>query len=243
MSGGEKKRPKPPGTELTVTPDRAGYEVGYAKPPAGSRFRPGVSGNPRGRPKGSKTRRPALNEERMKAIIYDEAYREIPMRDGERTVSVPIAQAVIRALGVKAVKGDHRSQRLFAELLGATERADKALADEFLETAIEYKVEWDRELFRRQRLGITDLPEPLPHPDHVVIDMNRGTARFAGPVTKEEKAELDMWVARKAEFEAELAELRQELIDDPDHPYREIIESNIRDTQKVLQIIGTVVSN
>ena len=77
----------------------------------------------------------------MTAIIYDEAYREAPMRDGERTVSVLIAQAVIRSLGVKAVKGDHRSQRLFAELLGATERADKMLADEWLDVAMTYKIE------------------------------------------------------------------------------------------------------
>lgn len=174
----------------------------------------------------------------MKALIYDEAYREAPMRDGERTVSVPIAQAVIRALGVKAVKGDHRSRRLFAELLGATERADKALADAFLETAIEYKVQWDRELLRRRRLGITDLPEPLPHPDHVVVDMNRGTVRFAGPATKEEKAEFDMWVARRADFEAEFADLRRELSDEPDPRRREFIESEIASTEKVLAVIA-----
>lgn len=234
----EERKSKAPSRALAATPARAGYEIGYAKPPTASRFRPGVSGNPRGRPKGSRNRRPALNEERMKAIIYDEAYREVSMRDGERTVSVPIAQAVIRALGVKAVKGDHRSQRLFAELLGATERADKMLADEWLDVAMTYKIEWERELDRRARLGITDLPEPLPHPDHVVIDMNRGTARFVGPATKEEKAEYDMWAARKAEFEAELDELRLELADDPDHPHREIIESEIVSTEKVLAIIA-----
>lgn len=218
-----------PSRALSATPARVGYEVGYAKPPSASRFKPGVSGNPRGRPKGSKNRRPALNEERMKAIIYDEAYREVPMRDGERTVSVPIAQAVIRSLGVKAVKGDHRSQRLFAELLGATERADKMLADEWLDVAMTYKIEWEREFDRRARFGITDLPPPLPHPDHV---------RIVGPSTKEEKAEYDKWVARKAEFEEEFAELKQELTDDPDHPHREFIENEIRSTEKVLAVIA-----
>jgi hypothetical protein len=57
--------------------------------------------------------------------------------------------------------------------------------------AITYKVEWEKELRRRERLGITDLPEPLPHPDDIIIDMNEGTARVVGPATKEEKAEYD----------------------------------------------------
>jgi hypothetical protein len=30
------------------------YAIGYGKPPKSNRFRPGVSGNPKGRPKGSK---------------------------------------------------------------------------------------------------------------------------------------------------------------------------------------------
>lgn len=226
---------------LTATPDRANYEVGYAKPPADSRFQPGVSGNPAGRPRGAKNKRPALNEERMKAIILEEAYRKVVMRDGDRTVSVPIAQAVVRALGVKAVKGDHRSQRLFAELLGATERANKALADQFLETAITYKVEWERELRRRERLGIEDLPAPLPHPDHVVIDMDTGGVRFVGPITTEEKAELDRIIAQKAEYEAELLDLRRELGENPEHPHRAMIEDDIEQNEKILGIIARIV--
>ncbi len=69
--GSEGPAPGKPGSLVA----RPGYEVGYAKPPEGSKFRKGVSGNPRGRPKGSKNKLPALHEERMKAIILEEAYR------------------------------------------------------------------------------------------------------------------------------------------------------------------------
>ncbi|WP_432449223.1 DUF5681 domain-containing protein [Aliiroseovarius marinus] len=145
------------------TPD-VSYEVGYRKPQVANQFQPGRSGNPNGRPRGSKNKQPKLNEERLKGIILDEAYRDITVRDGNRNVTVPMAQAVVRALAVNAVKGQHRSQRLFAELLGATERENKQLADEWVQTAIAYKIEWNEELQRRKDMGITDLPAPPAPP-------------------------------------------------------------------------------
>jgi hypothetical protein len=54
--------------QLKLVPPRD-YEVGYAKPPARTRFKPGQSGNPKGRPRGSKNARPSLSEERIKTLI------------------------------------------------------------------------------------------------------------------------------------------------------------------------------
>jgi len=183
---------------------RPGYDVGYGKPPETTRFQPGQSGNPRGRPKGAKNKRPGLHEERLKDIILDEAYRGIAVREGDKTVKIPMAQAIVRSMAVNAVKGQHRAQRLFSELLAATETSRRILNDRWLETAIDYKLDWDKELRRRDALGITDLPEPIPHPDHVKIDFIEGTARVVGPMTKEEKAEYDRLMGRRAVFEEEL---------------------------------------
>ena len=72
----------------------SGYEVGYGKPPKHSRFRPGKSGNPKGRPKGSKNKAQSPLAERMKDIIIDEAYRDISVRDGDRTVTVPMTSVL-----------------------------------------------------------------------------------------------------------------------------------------------------
>jgi len=221
-------------------PASASYEVGYGKPPRETRFRPGESGNPRGRPRGAKNKVPRLNEERLKSIILEEAYRTIKVRDGERSVTVPIAQAVVRSLAVNAAKGQHRAQRLFADLLSATETANKRLHDEWLATAIEYKTGWERELERRKQLGI-EAPDPIPHPDDIEIDMNTGEVVVKGPFTREEKERLDFLRERKTAFEKEVAELREELAENPDHEHRTFLENEIAHYKKVVGMIRKVI--
>jgi len=228
------KRPHP----KLKAPDTTQYEVGYGKPPAETRFKPGQSGNPRGRPKGAKNRLPALNEERLKSIVLEEAYRAIRINDGDKQVKVPMAQAIVRAVAVNAVKGQQRAQRLFTEMLTTTERENKALHDQWMDVAMTYKIEWDRELERRRQFGITDLPDPLPHPDHIVLDLHAGTVRVAGPSTKEEKALWDLIKGRRKDFEEELRELEQ-LAKDPNYPHRDFVLKDLEHTRKILRIIET----
>jgi Family of unknown function (DUF5681) len=64
------------------SPEAPPYEVGYCKPPIAPRFKPGRSGNPKGRPKGARNKLPALHEERLKTIIITEAYRTIKVSEG-----------------------------------------------------------------------------------------------------------------------------------------------------------------
>lgn len=219
----------------TVAP-ASGFDVGYGRPPENTRFKKGRSGNPKGRPRGSRNKKPALNDERLKGIILDEAYRTITVRDGHRDVNIPMAQAVVRSLAVNAAKGQHRAQRLFSELLTATERQNKALSDEWLDTAMTYKIEWERELDRRARLGITG-PEPLPHPNQIKIDMQTGRARIVGPTTKEEKAELDTWIECKSMFEQELTDFEAELKAVTDQAEKTRLLKEIGQTHEALQII------
>lgn len=234
------KQTKNKKTLSTNLPARAEYDVGYARPPVATRFQPGRSGNPCGRPKGAKNKLPKLNEERLKSIILAEAYRTIKVRDGDRNISIPIAQAVVRSLAVNAAKGRHRAQRLFAELLNATETSHKRLHDEWLNTAIDYKHSWDEELQRRLRHGIV-APDPIPHPDDIEIDTNTGEVIVKGPMTKEEKVKWDKIRATKSDLLQEVAELRQELADNPDHEHRHFLEDEIAQDERLLDKIRTVI--
>src|SRR5262245_12460284 len=100
----------------------AGYEIGRGKPPVATRFAKGQSGNPSGRPKGARNKTPATHEGRLKDIILEEAYRDIKINDGDRQVTVPMVQAIVRSMAMGAAKGQPRTQALFTTLLATIEQ-------------------------------------------------------------------------------------------------------------------------
>jgi hypothetical protein len=239
MSKGHDQRMK----ALALRPDTRTYEVGYGKPPASSYFKLGQSGNPRGRPRGSKNRTPApaLNEERLKSIVVQEAYRKVCINDANGSqVSIPMAQAVVRSLAVHAAKGNQRAQRLFTELLASVERDNKRLHDEWLSTAIEYKVEWGRELERRKSLGI-EAAAPIPHPDDITIDMRTGSVRLKGPMTKEDKVVWDQLRERKQECDRAIGEMTESLGRELEASSRQVMLDDIEHEKKLRGMISSVI--
>ena len=95
--------------------------VGYGHPPEAHRFAPGQSGNPRGRPKGTTSKTPAQPPDRLTQIVLKEAARLITVREGDRTVTLSMTQALIRRLFVDAIKGDPRAQRLVLEAVALSQ--------------------------------------------------------------------------------------------------------------------------
>ncbi len=91
----------PESDDAKATPELP-KKVGYGKPPEATRFKAGVSGNPKGRPKGS------LNM----ATVLTQALRErvVIIENGHRK-SVTKFEAALKQLANKAASGDIRALR------------------------------------------------------------------------------------------------------------------------------------
>lgn len=93
--------------------------VGYGTPPEATRFKKGVSGNPKGRPKGS------LNV----ATVFIKALREkvVIIENGQRK-TVTKLEAALKQLVNKAASGDIRALRELLELARDAEAKQSASA-------------------------------------------------------------------------------------------------------------------
>ena len=88
------------------TRNREPAEVGYRKPPKSTQFKPGQSGNSKGRPKGVQNFETDL-QQTLRAPV------EIKNAKGTRTVTTQ--QALLQTLAAKALDGDIRAnQQLIA---------------------------------------------------------------------------------------------------------------------------------
>jgi hypothetical protein len=76
------------------------YPVGYGKPPVTSRFKPGASGNVKGRPKNSKN---------LKTLIRQAMTAKIAIQEGSNSRRVTKIEGVVLRQIQSALKGDDRS--------------------------------------------------------------------------------------------------------------------------------------
>lgn len=85
------------------------YEIGYGRPPRRSQFSKGKSGNPKGRPKGTRS----LLDRFAKAL--DE---RVTINENGSRRTIPKSEAVMKQLVNKAASGDFRSIKLIFEMGG-----------------------------------------------------------------------------------------------------------------------------
>jgi Family of unknown function (DUF5681) len=78
----------------------ADYAVGRGKPPAHSRFRPGQSGNPGGRKKGSRN---------LKSVLEEVMREEIELTENGKKRSVSLLEALIKRAVQEGLRGDLRA--------------------------------------------------------------------------------------------------------------------------------------
>ncbi len=91
--------------------------VGYRSPPRRSQFKAGHSGNPKGRPRGS----------RNASTLLDEALKErVTVSENGRRRKVSKLEVILTQLVNTAAKGDHRATRLLLEWIERLELTDKS---------------------------------------------------------------------------------------------------------------------
>jgi hypothetical protein len=81
-------------------PNGSDNAVGYGKPPVHTRFKPGQSGNPKGRRKGQRN---------VHTVVDEALSQRITIREGNRTRSVTKLDAVIVTMVNAALKGDTKA--------------------------------------------------------------------------------------------------------------------------------------
>ena len=104
--------------------DQRDYEVGYGKPPRHTRFKKGQSGNPQGRPKGSKNLPTLLSEALNESVVVAE--------NGRRR-KITMRQAIIKQLVKRSATADLRALKILLDTLrdieGQTEPASSETAE------------------------------------------------------------------------------------------------------------------
>ena len=88
--------------------DERDYDVGYSKPPRHTRFVEGQSGNPRGRPAGTKNMKTLLNRALNELVIVTE-------HGGRRKVSK--REAIVTQLVNRSAKADFKAIQILLGML------------------------------------------------------------------------------------------------------------------------------
>ena len=129
-------------------------EVGYGKPPKAGQFKPGHSGNPRGRPKGARN---------LKSDLHDELQEWVLIREGANSTKVSKQRAIIKRLIAKSINGDPRSMTIALNLMLRV--LEPCFEDDPGEPLGEHECEILETLQARlvRRLGASDGATPVEH--------------------------------------------------------------------------------
>jgi Family of unknown function (DUF5681) len=98
------------------------YEVGYGRPPLHSRFKPGQSGNPKGRAKQSRN---------MRTIVKQVLSEDMQIREAGRFRRMSAMEALVRTILARSFKGDPRALGSLLVLLRQSNlvESDETIAD------------------------------------------------------------------------------------------------------------------
>lgn len=130
------------------------YEIGYRRPPVAGRFKPGKTGNPKGRPKGSRNFLTLLEQELGQPVVVNE--------NGKKK-TITRMQAMTKRLVTGALQGDAKALMTLVEILRRTGRFEQTEAEDLLPE--NYESILDSYVARRQKTDTRKPTVPTPRKD------------------------------------------------------------------------------
>jgi hypothetical protein len=103
------------GTDNEGQNPKQDYEIGYGRPPKKTQFKPGQSGNPKGRKRKPKS---------LQAQMQRAAAKKVRINEGGKAKLLPLQEVIIRSIVNKAAKGDLRAASFVFNVLQSPEFAD-----------------------------------------------------------------------------------------------------------------------
>jgi hypothetical protein len=99
------------GTEVAPS-----FDVGYGKPPAHTQFKPGQSGNKKGRPKGHRN---------VRTVVKETLNEKIKVKEGDQIRSLTKFEGIVRTMVNSALNRDAKAQASVMALLRSVGMMDE----------------------------------------------------------------------------------------------------------------------
>ena len=162
--------------------------LGYGRPPKWTRFQPGKSGNPRGRPRKTVARTAIDSDSPSDVILRRELSKKRRYKEGGEIKLASTAELLTRAGLESALKGNplaqrdiDRQRRELEKLDRARERqAEKRQVDQF-ERMVRYR-DFQEKLYAKASEAEAVTFELGPHPDDITLDYVAKRWHVRGPV-------------------------------------------------------------
>lgn len=198
-----------------MTDDDQPIKKGRGHPPREYRYPKGVSGNPWGRPLGTKNKKKRAPKglTPSEQIAWEESHRKVKTSEGE----MEAIRAVKRAQIATAAKGGTNAQRNALEHIEKIEAKQRAEHSALMLNLEEYKQQYEMDKRTRSKSQLAFIYDALlPHPEDVEVDWDTGMVAVRGPSNAKERKIWNEGLQAHAQMRSLVFQYRREVEKRPD---------------------------